>query len=430
MSPHWKVCPTAQLDCHKPPATRHPPRTRVLTAFFPPPLPSPAPLLPGALLSIFPRGPDLLSCFSHLLRPLPFGPFPWWACFVVPSPAGPQPCQTCLLWALRALLLLGAWSKSVLPAQPGGHSTPGAAQNHLAGTQGSPGLRALEGAHTHSPRAQGYWLLLEKGQGEPSQCFVERQVLDRLSRLLTPFLAPLGILGLGWLLGHLWVCSAPPRSASVSVPPRSDSFWYFGFPETRDWPCWLANPELRSPARPILFPNTHLLALQLLLAFLRLPPVETRHMAGSTPTHALHISCSVARGPCSQGATRPQGSQRSVRARTRLQDTSLPTRPCSPNPAISSERQPLELHPRCPAEVYGQAWATLSSMETLDVSLPAPPGKACLTSWGKATAVITAASLGTRLSLLLPLLLASPGTSLTCRQAAVRQEAAAPRPGA
>lgn len=75
----------------------HTQETRVLTSFFPPLLPSLAPMLPGALLSIFLQGQALLSCFSYHLCPLPFGPFLWGACFVAPSPAGPQPCQTCLL---------------------------------------------------------------------------------------------------------------------------------------------------------------------------------------------------------------------------------------------------------------------------------------------------------------------------------------------
>lgn len=135
--------PSCSARLPQAPSIQIPIARKSLPAFFPPSLPSLAPVRPGALLSIFLQGQAVLSCLSYLLCPLPFGPFLWGACFVVPSPAGSQACQTCPLWALAALLLV-AQNKSVLPAQPGGHPTPGAAQNHPARTQGSPGPRALE----------------------------------------------------------------------------------------------------------------------------------------------------------------------------------------------------------------------------------------------------------------------------------------------
>lgn len=112
--------------------------------FSPPSLPSLVPLLPGALLSISLQAQGPLSCSSYLLCPSPFGCFLWWVCFVVPGTAGPQPCQTCLFWALGALLLFVIQRKSGLLAHPGDHSTPGAAQNYPARTQGSPRHQALD----------------------------------------------------------------------------------------------------------------------------------------------------------------------------------------------------------------------------------------------------------------------------------------------
>ena len=111
--------------------------------------------------------------------------------------------------------------------------------------------------------------------------------LDWLANLLTPLLAPLAILmlGLGWLPGHWWVCPALSCSESVRVASRSDSFWCLRFPETRGWLCWLMNSGLMSLAHPVLCPSTHLLALQLLFAFLHFPPAETQHMADPTPPH-------------------------------------------------------------------------------------------------------------------------------------------------
>lgn len=174
-------------------------------------------------------------------------------------------------------------------------------------TQGSPGPQASERAHVHSPWTQGCWPLLEKGQGEPSQSVVESQGPDWLQRLLTPSLAPRGVLGLGWLLGRFWLRPAPSCSASGNVPLRSESFLYFGFSETRDWPCWLGNSELMSLAHPVLVPSTHLLVLQLLLVFLCFPPVETQRMAGPTPTHPTSGQLLCSCGPCSQELPGPKG---------------------------------------------------------------------------------------------------------------------------
>lgn len=53
--------------------------------------------------------------------------------------------------------------------------------------------------------------------------------------------------------------------------------------KTRGWLYLLVNLGLTSLARPILCPNTHLLALRLLPVFLHFPPAETQHMAGPTP---------------------------------------------------------------------------------------------------------------------------------------------------
>lgn len=67
------------------------------------------------------------------------------------------------------------------------------------------------------------------------------------------------------------------------------------------------------------------------------------------------------------------------------------------------------------------------------MSLPAQPGKGTPGfpgGGGGATAVITAGLPGHQALALLPLLPASPQTSLTCFQAALRQKAAAPGAGA
>lgn len=145
VSLHWRGCQTAQPVCHKHQQPgRCLPRTQQTLVCFPSSSsPQSAPLLPGALLSIFLQGQDALSCSSCLLWPLPFGCFLWGPCLVVPGPAGPQSCQTCLLWALGALFLFVAQSKSGLLAHPGGCSIPGAAWNRLARTQGFPGAQAL-----------------------------------------------------------------------------------------------------------------------------------------------------------------------------------------------------------------------------------------------------------------------------------------------
>lgn len=216
-------------------ATSHSNQTPI-TIF--PSLLSLVPPLPEALLSISLQGQGPLFYSSHLLCPSLSGQFLWGACFAVPGPAGPQPCQTCLFWVLGALLLFAAQSKSGLPAQPGGHPTAQAAQNHPMGTQDCPGPQA---SGTRSSQARSYRRLLERGQGELNQCFVESQGPDWLLKLLIPLLSPPGMLELGWLLGHSGVCPAPSCSVSVHVPSHSESGWCFHFPETRDWHCWLAN---------------------------------------------------------------------------------------------------------------------------------------------------------------------------------------------
>lgn len=108
-------------------------------------LPSSSPQLPRAVFSIFLQGQGALSCASYLLCLSALGCLLWGAGFSGPGLAGPQPCQTCLLWALGALLFSVAQGKSGLPAQSGDRSTPGAAaQSPLAKTQGSPGPQASD----------------------------------------------------------------------------------------------------------------------------------------------------------------------------------------------------------------------------------------------------------------------------------------------
>lgn len=160
-------------------------------------------------------------------------------------------------------------------------------------------------------------------------------------KLLTPFLAPLEMQGLGWLPGHSRVFLAPSCSASVHVPSHLESYRCFDFSETRDWPCWLANPGIMSLAHSTLCPGTYLLALYLLLVFFCLPPKETQHMASHTPalytSHRLHGS----QQPMFPREKLEPQSLKSFRARKRLQDASPSSTPFSPSLTISSKHHPL-----------------------------------------------------------------------------------------
>lgn len=160
------------------------------------------------------------------------------------------------------------------------------------------------------------------------------------------------------MLGHLQVGPAPSCSASVNVPPRSESFWYCGFPETREGPCWLEDSELTSLAHHILFPSTHLLVLQLLFDFLGFPPVETQHVAGPTPTHPpSRLSL------CSQWPMFP-GSSQSPRVSKEHQ---------SQNEAPGCFPSSLTLFPIQPFPLNTTHFSTIPGPQLLFMAKPAVP---------------------------------------------------------